>query len=164
MAIFGRAFPIRPWISKAPQQASSGINASLSITEANDTLAATATVLVSPSLAVTEANDTIAATATVSVSAALAATEANDSLSASVAILVQASLAISEAADTLTATCNTLGVSAINAILFATEDDDRILASIHRNSYIPNPTERGHYISRHAPKPWLGGLGEGPTK
>lgn len=139
-------------------------NAVLNITEGDDALAATAALLIQSALSATQAGDGLSAAAQVLVSALLSGGETSDTVAAAVAIAIQATAAILEDDDAIAATCNTLGVSAINAFLSAIEQDDRIFASVHRNSYIPNPTERGHYISRHAPKPWLGGLGEGPTK
>lgn len=57
-------------------------------------------------------------------------------------------------------------VAAASASLLMTEDDDRVSAFVHRNSYVSNPTERGHYVSYDGPKPWLGkGWGDGgPTR
>jgi len=83
-----------------------GITANLSVTEANDTLTAAATVLVQASAAITEANDTLSATATVLVQANASITEANDSIASTAAVLVQASAAIVEDDDAISATAS----------------------------------------------------------
>lgn len=84
------------------------ITATLAVTEADDTLVSTASVLVSANAAITEANDTVASTASVLVSATAAITEAADTVVSTASVLVTATSSITEAADTLASTVGVL--------------------------------------------------------
>lgn len=103
----------------------SGITADASITEANDTLSADATLAIAAALAVTEADDTLSAAATLAIVADLAVTEANDTLTADASLAILADFALTEAADTLSADATL----AIAAALGATEADDTLSAA-----------------------------------
>jgi hypothetical protein len=122
------------------------ISGSASITEADDTLAATATLALSATASIseagdalssaaalaivatssqTEADDTVASTAVVAINATLAATEAADTLASASALAIAANANIAEA-DDATAAAATLLVS---AVLAPTEDDDALAAT-----------------------------------
>jgi hypothetical protein len=115
-------FPGKPaqFVVDAPQNVLPVVTGAAAITEANDTLSATATVLVSGSLTVTEANDTLSATATVLVSGTLSVTEVNDILSATATVLVSGTLSVTEANDTLSA-AGAVGVSGTLAVTEASD-------------------------------------------
>lgn len=106
-----------------PALAASGISAALSITEANDTLTSTTTVLVSAASTVTD-GDTLLSAATVLVSASAALTE-NDSLTSAATVLVTASASIAEGNDSLLSTTTIL----VSAALSVTEANDSLLAA-----------------------------------
>lgn len=123
-----------------------GINASLTVTEADDTLTANASVLVTGTLSATEANDTLTAVTTVLVTATLSVTEADDTLAATATVPIGASLAALEADNALatasvvfvvgglalTSADSTLlsdgSVNAVIADLAITEDDDALVS------------------------------------
>ncbi len=80
------------------------------ITEAGDTLAATASVTVNAEAAIVEGADTVAAAATVGgdpITADAAIVESDDTLAATASVTVQGQAAITEAGDTLAATATT---------------------------------------------------------
>ena len=103
----------------------SGVIADLNVTEADDAISATVNVIAGLSLAVTEANDAITATAAVLVQPSASITEANDALGATVAVLVQASATITEADDALAASSAVL----VQANASVTEADDSLNAT-----------------------------------
>lgn len=88
-----------------------GINATLSVTEAADTLAAVANAAISATLSATESGDELAAQASIALSAALGAVEAGDTVVSSVGISVTCSASLSEDGDTLTATASIISDS-----------------------------------------------------
>lgn len=104
--------------------ASSGPAATVSVTEAADTLSSVATVATNASLSATEAADTLAASSAAAIRASLAATEAADTMSASGTVSTvagpSASLSATEAADTQVSA----GTVAVVASLSATESAD----------------------------------------
>ncbi len=125
-----------------------GISGTASITEADDTVSATSTVLIagvaaiteaddaasgaagvliSGTLAVTEGDDTLASTSTLAIAAVLAATEADDSLAATGTLAIVGTLSATEADDTLAATG--VGSSLNTGALSATEADDTVAAA-----------------------------------
>jgi hypothetical protein len=119
------------------------ITANLSVTEADDTLSAAATLAIATNLTATEADDTLASSAALAIAAALSVTEASDTLAATAAVLVSTSLAVTEAADTLSSTASVLvspslavteaadtlssgSVALVSAALAITEADDSL--------------------------------------
>ena len=80
-----------------------GLSASVVQTEADDTIASTATVLVSAVVVQTEADDTIASTATVLASAVVVQTEDDDTIASIATVLASADFTETEGDDTLTA-------------------------------------------------------------
>lgn len=112
------------------------ITGSLSVTEADDTLAASGTRTIPPitgTLAATETADTLAASGTVTpppITGSLAATEADDTLSASGTVTnnYTGSLTATEADDTLDA-AGTVTPPTITGTLTQTETDDTLTAS-----------------------------------
>lgn len=103
--------------------ASTGISATLSVTEANDTVAGTATNAIVGSLSKTEASDTVSGTATNAIVAVLSVTEGNDTLSATGGSPeLSATLSVTEADDTVSGTAT----NAIVAILSSTEAGDTL--------------------------------------
>lgn len=135
MALASAGVPTQPFkvdgVNTFANAAPGTSNANLGVTEANGTLASTATVAWPPvgaTLAVTEANDTVAATSVNPRSASLAVTEANDTVASGATVVwppVGATLAVTEANDTLAAT----SVNPRSASLAVTETNDTIFAS-----------------------------------
>lgn len=78
-------------------------NASLTSTEDDDALSASAAVLVQSSLAVTEADDSLDASSAVTITASATVTEADDTDVAAESADISASLAVTESDDTLLA-------------------------------------------------------------
>jgi len=106
--------------------AASSRTATASITEANDTIAATGTLPIVGTSAPTEAGDTLSSTGTLPIAGVLAATEGDDSLSAVIQPTpIDGTAAITEEGDTVSAT----GELPIAAALAKTEDDDTVSAS-----------------------------------
>lgn len=102
-----------------------GISGTASITEAGDTVSATATVLIAGVAAITEADDTASGAAGVLIAGVLASTEADDTLASTSTLAIAAVLAATEADDSLAAT----GTLAIVGTLSATEADDTLAAT-----------------------------------
>ena len=98
----------------------------LSKTEADDTAASTAEVLLAADLNKTEADDSLSAQATGALAADLSATEANDSLSSDVGALLLATSEKTEAADTLDSFVSS--ADELTADLAKTEANDVITA------------------------------------
>lgn len=105
--------------------AASGISGTASISEADDTVAATGTVLVSGAASITEAGDTAIGAAGVLISGVLAATQADDTLASTGALAIAAALAVSEADDSLAAS----GALPIVGTLSGVQADDTIVAT-----------------------------------
>lgn len=105
---------------------SQGVNASASLTEDDDSLVSTATVLVSATASITEAADSVAATTTALVSASAAITEAADSLVSTATVVDSASEASTEADDSVAATVT----STISATASIAEADDSVSALV----------------------------------
>jgi hypothetical protein len=101
------------------------ITATLSLTEAADTVTASATVATHAALSATEASDSRTITAAVGIAASAALTEASDSITSSAAARIAASLTKSQAAHTISAT----GTIATHGALTCTEAADTIAAS-----------------------------------
>lgn len=99
------------------------INAHAAVTEADDTLSATA-IGPNGSLAITEANDTVSAAGVASLSGSLAITEANDTVSSAAAIALKATGAVTEADDSVSGA----GALAVHGTLTQTEADDSVSA------------------------------------
>jgi hypothetical protein len=111
------------WTQQPPGAQGGGVVAgTLATTQAAQTLAATATVLVGGTLSTTQANQTLAATGTVLVGATLALTQANNTLAATGGVLVAATLGLTEQNDTLAAAGGVL----IAATLGLTEQPDTL--------------------------------------
>lgn len=102
-----------------------GINVSLSVTDAADTLAATAGVAVGVALSATDAADTLSATAALPVSVSLSVTDAADTLSASAALPIAVGLSVTDASDTLSGTAGVLVVAGLSV----TDDPDTLDAT-----------------------------------
>lgn len=85
-----------------------GITATLTQTEQNDSLTATAVLAIQATLVITEAEDTLSSTAVLAIQVTLNATEAGDVLSSSASLAIQASFTIIEAGDTLSSTASFL--------------------------------------------------------
>lgn len=100
----------------------SGISATFAKTEANDTLASTATLAIEASLAKTEANDTLSATSTLSISATTSSLQEQDTLAATAKLEVRATVGVTELNDTLAATA----VIEIHAVVNHTQADDTL--------------------------------------
>ena len=124
------------------------IQASLAATEASDVASALGKVDIAGSAAVTEANDTVAATTTLDIAASLAVTEADDVPSASGAVDIVGSVAASEANDTLLADA-TIGIV---ASVIVTEGDDTLDASALMPIWYPR---RGGIDDRQEYERWL---------
>jgi hypothetical protein len=105
------------------------INASLNITEADDTLSAAGTLPVTATLSATEANDTLSSAGTVAVSGSLGATEAADSIASTASVGIAATLALTEASDTLTADGTVADAGGRTADLNVTEANDTLAAT-----------------------------------
>ena len=104
-----------------------GINANLSVTEADDTLSAAATLAIAASLTVTEGNDSLTAAATLAIAASASLVEANDTLVATAALAIVAASALTEAPDTLLA--DGINGAQNTADLAVTEANDTLSAS-----------------------------------
>lgn len=130
------------------------INGSLTKTEDDDVLAASATLVVNGSLASTEAGDAPSAAGALTITASAFPTEADDSSASTATLLVQGNLATAEGDDvpsaadlldivgTLAATEADDSITATAAIeieadLGATEGDDTLDASAHMQVFIP---------------------------
>lgn len=100
----GDATPILvdDWLFSA-DAGGAGVTVTLSVTDAADTLAATALVEVGAALAVTDTADTLAAAAVLPVVANTSATDAADSLASGAGVAIVATASNSDAADTLAA-------------------------------------------------------------
>ena len=96
-----------------------------SVTEADDTLAATAALKIQATESSTEANDTLAATGTIKIQATASITEAGDTLAATGALKIQATASITEDADTVSSTA----ALKIQATESSTEADDTAAAT-----------------------------------
>jgi hypothetical protein len=101
------------------------IKGTLSQTEAADTVVATGGLPIAATLARTEAGDTVTSTGVLSLTAAAAVIEANDTTAATGGILIQGALSVVEANDTVAATAS----APIQARLSITEDDDTVVSS-----------------------------------
>lgn len=86
-----------------PASGSTGINASVSLTESADTVSTGLTVAVASSLAVTEAADTASSSLSEVVSVTEASTESPDTVATAVSVAIATTTAVSESADTITA-------------------------------------------------------------
>jgi hypothetical protein len=147
----------------------SAVNATLAVTEQNDTLSSSATLDIQASLAATEAsdiastagtvdivgstsaseaNDTLAGTATLDIQATVSVTEANDIPSATGTADIAGSLSGTEANDTVAADA-TLGIT---AAAISTEDDDTLAASALMPVWYPR---RGGIDDREDYERWL---------
>jgi hypothetical protein len=121
-----------------------------SITEADDALVSTSTVLVSPSVSVTEGNDTLAATETTATSLSASIIEAADTVSATSAVLVSPSASLAEATDTVAAVATVL----ISLSATITEGDDQLAATaLSGAEVVVSMGGSGGYIRRVKPKP-----------
>lgn len=103
------------------------LQATLAKTEADDTLSSAAVLALQATLGVTEGDDTLSSTATLSsgITATLAVTEGDDTLSSAAVLAVQATLSVTEGNDTL----SSASVIAIQATLAKTEDDDTLAST-----------------------------------
>jgi hypothetical protein len=101
------------------------IQGTLSSTEANDTLSATAMLAIKGTASITEADDTLAATATLAIKGTVPITEASDTLSAAATLAIKGTLAATEANDTLAAA----GMLVITGVLTLTEQGDTIVSA-----------------------------------
>jgi hypothetical protein len=95
--------------------------AGLSVSEAQDTAAATVNIVASASLTVTEASDTASASVSITASASLTANEAADTASGSVSAVTLANLLATEAQDTASGSAQ---IDPAYADLVATEAAD----------------------------------------
>lgn len=101
---------------------------SAAVTEEDDTVAATGTVGSAPitgTASITEADDTVAATATVRVAGTASITEGNDTVSAQAAVRVAGTASITEGNDTVAATAAVRVAGSASV----TEADDTITAT-----------------------------------
>lgn len=138
MARSGITFPFRAHIGKPivfPL-----IQGTAAITEADDTLGSTGTLIIQGVLAVTEAGDTLGATGTLLIQGAAAITEAGDTLGATGTVIIQGTAAITEADDTLAAA----GGSGITGTASITEADDSIVATGTITQPVPPVPDTGH--------------------
>lgn len=101
------------------------VNADLAVTEADDTLSASATIGIIANVATTETDDVASASGTVEIVVSAAITEANDTLSSSATLALAATLAIVERGDipSVSGTVDIVGSFA------ATEEDDSLSVS-----------------------------------
>jgi hypothetical protein len=104
-----------------------GITANLAVTEANDTISATATSAIAATLAITEAGDTVSAAATMGIVAAAALTDAGDTVSSAAALAIAASSAITEQVQSIASTGSLL--IAANAAIVGQPDTISATAS-----------------------------------
>jgi hypothetical protein len=130
----------------APVPSGGTITATAAITEAPDTLAASAAIKIQATAAITEEPDTIAAAASIKIQAAATTTEDPDTQTATATIKIQATATITEAADTLdsAATVVTPGGS-INAAANITEADDTLSATAEIRSKGAGKPKRRNY-------------------
>lgn len=93
------------YLNQADEQEAGEIAAELAVTEANDSVASSATLEIAAAVSVTEDGDGVAAAATLAIAAALAVTEEGDTLSATAEgdDEIGAELSITEGADSLAA-------------------------------------------------------------
>lgn len=101
------------------------VNGTLSITEANDTVAGAGALRISGVLARIEAGDTVASTATLAITGILSRTEAADTLAASGVLPIIGTALIAEANDTLIAP----GTVLVQGTLARTEANDTLSAA-----------------------------------
>jgi hypothetical protein len=101
------------------------LNASLSVTEANDTVASTALIGRDATLAVTEAADALSATVKSTAGATAILTEAPDSIASTATVSRAASASMTEANDTVASTV----VTVIGASLSVTEANDSVAST-----------------------------------
>jgi hypothetical protein len=130
-----RAIARNPWqllapvfdarLLSLPGAGGSGITGAASITEADDTVAATAALAIQGSASITEAGDTAAAAGAVKIQAAASITEGGDTSTATATLKVQGAAAITEGDDTSAASA----ALKIQGALSKTEDDDTLLAT-----------------------------------
>jgi hypothetical protein len=95
------------------------------LTEANDTLAATATLLIRGAFSSTEAGDSLVSTGTLALKGTASIAEAGDTLSATGALALKGVAAVTEVTDTLAST----GTLAIKGTLSSTEADDTLVST-----------------------------------
>lgn len=125
-----------PGINGDLNQSSGGASGELTLTEENDTLAATSSGGSNGELTLTEENDTLAATMGGQIVATLAVTEAADTLAATNTEIVTATLAITEAADSLTAAA----AVRVSALFARTEGADTLVAVAAISVDVISPT------------------------
>ncbi len=101
------------------------VTAAAPITEANDTVSGVAGVLISLSATITEADDTLAGAATGTTFASANITEADDTVAGVVSDAITASANITEADDTVSGASHVL----ITVMLDVTEEDDTLSAT-----------------------------------
>jgi hypothetical protein len=113
------------WFGPLAAGVPQGLAGTLSITEADDTVASTGTVLIKGTLSATLAGATLAATGTVALKGTASITEAGDTVSAAGALALKATASIAEADDTI----SVAGILPIAGTLSATEADDTVSAT-----------------------------------
>jgi hypothetical protein len=101
------------------------INGTASISEADDTLSGTGTLLIQGTLSRMEADDTLSAAGTLTIKGSASITEANDTLSATGALALNGAASITEAGDAVTSTSTLL----IKGAVGVTEADDTLAAT-----------------------------------
>jgi len=104
---------------------STDVLCTLSVTDAADTVSATAAVAVGAALSSTDAADTLASAGSVQVVATLARTDAADTLTSSAAASIVATLATTDAADSLAASA-VIGTAPVDCALSVTDTADTV--------------------------------------
>lgn len=106
--------------------ATTTITASLSLTDATDSLSASVSNIVSAAVSKTDDSDTLSSSAETLISAVLSLTDAEDTLSASSSDQVSASVNLTDATDTLSAAISNI----VNAALSSADENDTLLSSV----------------------------------
>lgn len=128
--LYQRQIPGFQYVDETQLSSGGGINATLTVTEASDTIVAGATHPILASANITEASDTIVAGATdlvAAVNATFNVSEASDTVLSGTTLPIASGLNVTEASDVLTAGA-TDQVASINATATITEASDTVLS------------------------------------
>jgi len=121
---------LRPMRRRTSAASSSGatINATASITDADDTISAAATADVAVSANFTDAADATNSAGAISIDAAVSVTDATDATSATSTVSIAAALSVTDDADSITS-AGTVGFTGITADAAITDTADSITAA-----------------------------------
>ena len=123
-----RYVPAWPQFSRALSAPAAGVNLSLAVTEAADTILSGATTAHGLTATITEAADTIVSSASGTVTINAAVTESADTIVSGAGVGIALTAAITESADTIVSAAS-VATAGINASLAVTEAADTIVSS-----------------------------------